>query len=87
VVTLTTVGYGDIAPITTTGRLAAAVLMVTGIAVLGLLAGSLASFLGLEQDQTSAEPEPASPPVDELVAEVRALRVAVERLQSDRTST
>jgi voltage-gated potassium channel len=87
VVTLTTVGYGDIAPITTTGRLAAAVLMVTGIAVLGLLAGSLASFLGLEQDQPSAEPEPASPPVDELVAEVRALRVAVERLQSDRTST
>jgi voltage-gated potassium channel len=49
-VTLTTVGYGDITPVTTTGRLAAATLMITGIAVLGLLAGSLATFLGLDPD-------------------------------------
>lgn len=44
VVTLTTVGYGDIVPETLTGRTAAVMIMLTGVAVLGLLAGSLASF-------------------------------------------
>ena len=78
-------GYGDIAPITTTGRLAASVLMVTGIAVLGGLAGSLASFLRLDQEPDVAEAGPP-PTVDaDLAAEVRALRAAVERLQLDRT--
>lgn len=44
IVTLTTVGYGDIVPKTSTGRWAAVMIMITGIAVLGLLSGSLASF-------------------------------------------
>ena len=53
IVTMTTVGYGDIVPKTPTGRWAAVVIMLTGVAVLGLLAGSLASFFRLEK--------PASP--------------------------
>jgi voltage-gated potassium channel len=48
VVTLTTVGYGDIVPKTPTGRLAAVTIMITGIAVLGVLAGALASFFRLD---------------------------------------
>ena len=48
VVTLTTVGYGDIVPVTATGRWAAVVIMITGVSVLGLLAGSLASFFRLD---------------------------------------
>jgi len=48
-VTMTTVGYGDIVPKTPTGRWAAVVIMLTGVAVLGLLAGSLASFFRLEK--------------------------------------
>jgi voltage-gated potassium channel len=56
IVTLTTVGYGDIVPKTSTGRWAAVMIMVTGIAVLGVLSGSLASFFRLDSDQ---EPEPA----------------------------
>jgi voltage-gated potassium channel len=56
VVTLTTVGYGDIVPKTSTGRWAAVTIMVTGIAVLGLLSGSLASFFRVEpRDATPAE--------------------------------
>src|SRR6185295_3133059 len=47
IVTLTTVGYGDIVPKTTAGRGAGVMIMVTGIAILGLLAGSLASFFRL----------------------------------------
>lgn len=48
IVTLTTVGYGDIVPKTPTGRWAAVAIMVTGVAVLGLLSGSLASFFRLD---------------------------------------
>jgi len=48
IVTLTTVGYGDIVPETTTGRIAAVMIMLTGVAVLGLLAGTLASFFRLQ---------------------------------------
>jgi voltage-gated potassium channel len=63
IVTLTTVGYGDIVPTTTTGRWAGVTIMVTGIAVLGLLSGSLASFFRLESDDTPSSPGPqtASP--------------------------
>jgi voltage-gated potassium channel len=62
IVTLTTVGYGDITPITTTGRWAGVAIMVTGIAVLGVLAGSLASFFRL--DPPGAAASSASVPAD-----------------------
>jgi voltage-gated potassium channel len=52
IVTLTTVGYGDIVPETTTGRIAAVMIMLTGVAVLGLLAGTLASFFRLQPSGT-----------------------------------
>ncbi|HUC21810.1 MAG TPA: potassium channel family protein [Streptosporangiaceae bacterium] len=93
IVTLTTVGYGDIVPKTTTGRWVAIVIMITGIAVLGLLAGSLASFFRLD----NGKPADGSSPADEaehaaaaatssdaalqaLAAEVSALRYQVEAL-------
>ena len=47
IVTLTTVGYGDIVPKTTAGRVDGVMIMITGVSVLGLLAGSMASFFGL----------------------------------------
>jgi voltage-gated potassium channel len=37
VVTLTTVGYGDVYPVTPEGRLAAAILMLLGIGLFGLI--------------------------------------------------
>jgi voltage-gated potassium channel len=43
--TLTTVGYGDKYPVTTEGRLIAAVLMTTGVALCGTFAGYIASLL------------------------------------------
>ena len=44
-VTLTTVGYGDITPVTLVGRLIAAVDMVVGIGVLAVLTAKIASTL------------------------------------------
>jgi voltage-gated potassium channel len=56
VVTLTTVGYGDIVPKTVDGRWAGVVLMVTGIAIIGALAGSLANFLRIDRTPPPSKP-------------------------------
>ena len=45
VMTVTTVGYGDIVPTTTAGRVVASGLMVVGFASLSLLTGFVASLL------------------------------------------
>ena len=57
IVTLTTVGYGDIVPITVPGRIAAVVIMVMGVALLGVIAGSLASFLRLSPQEEEKDEE------------------------------
>ncbi len=55
IVTVTTVGYGDVTPLTWQGRTVAAMLMVTGIGTIGLLASSLASVL-VRNDDRAASP-------------------------------
>jgi voltage-gated potassium channel len=93
--TLTTVGYGDVVPQTSTGRWAAAVIMITGIAVLGVLAGALASFFRLDDSQADAG-SPASESarvtstdaaLQTLTAEVAALRRQMEVLTRRLTGT
>lgn len=44
-VTITTVGYGDHTPITPTGRIITAFLMVAGMALIGVITASLASWV------------------------------------------
>jgi voltage-gated potassium channel len=90
IVTLTTVGYGDIVPKTSTGRWAAIVIMITGIAVLGVLAGSLSSFFRLDNgtsptdSRTDGPAENTASPHDAalqaLTTEVVALRQQVAAL-------
>ena len=48
VATLTTVGYGDVVPITTLGRMVAAMVMITGLGVFGLWTGILATGFAAE---------------------------------------
>jgi voltage-gated potassium channel len=48
VVTLTTVGYGDIVPITVLGRMIAALVMICGLGVFGLWTGILATGFAAE---------------------------------------
>ncbi len=45
VVTLTTVGYGDVYPVTPEGRLAASILMLLGIGLFGAITATITSYL------------------------------------------
>ena len=53
VVTLTTVGYGDISPSTLVGRMVAVTLMVVGIGLVGAVTASVASYFLAPKRQTS----------------------------------
>jgi voltage-gated potassium channel len=84
VVTITTVGYGDLAPVTIGGRLIAIGVMVGGIALLGTITASLASWflerVSSDDDRTRAE---ARVNVERLSAEIAELRelIASRELQ------
>jgi voltage-gated potassium channel len=50
--TMTTVGYGDKVPVTPGGKAIAAVLMLTGVAIYGALAATMATFFIKQADKT-----------------------------------
>ena len=77
--TITTVGYGDEYPVTAEGRLVAVLLMVGGIALLGVVTAAVASwFVGrvaeAAQAQDDADDAALRAEVRELTDEVRRLR-------------
>ena len=76
ITTMTTVGYGDRFPVTGTGRLVAAGLMVGGIALLGVVTATLASWL---VERVAEETEASDV---QLTREIAALREQVARLSA-----
>ena len=70
VVTLTTVGYGDLSPATPGGRATAVVLMVTSIGVVSFITANIAAFF-IEEDEAS-----------DLAAEVRSLHQRLDRIET-----
>jgi voltage-gated potassium channel len=79
VTTVTTVGYGDHYPVTTEGRFVAVGLMLAGIALIGVVTASFATWLldrvrQVEQDVTTD----ITSSLDALRAEVAALREQLE---------
>ncbi|WP_206487809.1 potassium channel family protein [Rhodococcus sp. KRD162] len=82
--TVTTVGYGDYSPTTATGRLIAVGLMVAGIALLGVVTATLASWLVQKvAEQDDANQAATAQQVAELTAHITALRT---ELASQRTT-
>ncbi len=80
--TVTTVGYGDRFPVTEQGRLVAAALMLCGIALLGVVTASLASYIvdRVGEQEESIE-QRTHRDVERLVREVQALRAEVAALR------
>ncbi len=84
-VTITTVGYGDVYPITRNGRLSAVVLMFSGLAVLGIMAGALASFFGFGDDAPPSSDQPETIDADALAARLNELDRAVAAVRAQIT--
>ncbi len=81
--TVTTVGYGDRFPMTGTGRLVAILLMLGGIALLGIVTAGLASWLLDRIREVESETQAATRrDLAGLTAELHALRREVERLST-----
>jgi voltage-gated potassium channel len=82
IVTLTTVGYGDIVPITRQGRVAGTFLMFTGVATLGLISATLASMFRLTPSGRTESEVPASGDVPpDVVTELASVREQLGAIQ------
>jgi voltage-gated potassium channel len=83
-ITLATVGYGDRFPVTPEGRFIGAVIVITGIALLGTISAFLASFLmdpsGKRDAEILKDSEKANATINDLLSEVKALRAEVQAL-------
>jgi voltage-gated potassium channel len=95
ITTISTVGYGDRYPVTTEGRLVAASLMVAGIALLGVVTASLASWfvenlrqsgaaVERELDEVSADVNRAEVQLAAVLAELRTINARLDELERSR---
>ncbi|QWT23501.1 ion transporter [Subtercola sp. PAMC28395] len=79
-VTITTVGYGDYVPITGEGRLIAVGLMIAGIALLGVITATLASWLVDRVRSGEARVESANVDhIDALATQLEEMRAELAR--------
>ena len=74
--TVTTVGYGDTAPVTAVGRGLGVLLMFVGIGVFGIFTANVAAFFVEEEGKSEGERRE-----QELLVEIRALREEVRALR------
>ncbi len=83
--TITTVGYGDNIPMTTTGRVVAVALMIGGVALLGTITATIASWL---VQQVADQDEASQSATRQQVAELtRRIDVLTELLTSGAPGT
>ena len=81
IVTLTTVGYGDVYPVTALGRVFAAIISLAGIGVVALPAGVFAS--AFSDELREREIKKLRDRVEEVETEVEELEQDIEDLETD----
>jgi voltage-gated potassium channel len=81
--TVTTVGYGDVTPVTTAGRAVGAVVMLEGIAFLAIVTAAITStFIGRVQERLAAKGEAEEERAEErLNARLDDLAGRLERME------
>ncbi|MEV6795649.1 potassium channel family protein [Streptomyces sp. NPDC051320] len=82
--TMTTVGYGDHSPTTGLGRVVAVGLMISGIALLGVVTANIAAWFISRFERDDEEEHRRTAAIEALTAEVSSLRAAVAALAADR---
>jgi len=75
--TITTVGYGDVYPVTAEGRILAMVLMISGIGMFGILSGLAASFFVHQNKENIVNEE------NKILARLEKLEEKIDRLKRD----
>ncbi|HEX2212173.1 MAG TPA: potassium channel family protein, partial [Mycobacterium sp.] len=81
ITTITTVGYGDLTPVTATGRVIAVLLMIGGISLVGSITATLASWIVQRvADEQSAGEEVTTAHIHQVLVELDQLRGDVRRL-------
>jgi voltage-gated potassium channel len=78
--TMTTVGYGDHAPTTGLGRMLAVGLMLSGIALLGVVTANIATWFIARFERDDMAEQRQTEAIERLAEEVRALRAEVALL-------
>ncbi|MBC2901466.1 potassium channel family protein [Streptomyces cupreus] len=82
--TMTTVGYGDHAPTTGLGRILAVGLMLSGIALLGVVTANIAAWFIARFEMDDVEERRQTEAIQQLTEEVRQLRAEVASLSEQR---
>ncbi|HEV2086788.1 MAG TPA: ion channel, partial [Cryptosporangiaceae bacterium] len=80
ITTMTTVGYGDRYPVTGQGRLVAGVLMISGIAILGVVTATIAAWFVGQFAATDAKVEFVADEVQQVGGAVHAVDDDVDRV-------
>ncbi|WP_329116766.1 potassium channel family protein [Streptomyces sp. NBC_01465] len=80
--TMTTVGYGDHAPTTGLGRIIAVGLMLSGIALLGVVTANIAAWFISRFNKDDEQERRQTAAIEALTAEVVSLRAEVRQLSA-----
>ena len=74
ITTVTTVGYGDVYPVSNAGRIIAVLLMIGGISLVGVVTAALASWIieSVAEEETATQAATAAH-IEELRSEIREL--------------
>jgi voltage-gated potassium channel len=82
IVTVTTVGYGDIVPHTEAGRAVAVIVMTTGIGTAALVVGAASQRFVVGEVSRGADDATAAPTITDIHDELLALRADVAALRA-----
>jgi len=86
--TVTTVGYGDIVPDQTAGKVIAGFLMLGGLSLLSVVTAAITSgFVSRAEDRRrSTEEDPVLQKLDQLARELQAIKTELQHRRPDTTS-
>ena len=80
--TVTTVGYGDVVPGSTAGKVIATFLMLGGLSLFAVVTGAITSaFVAQRQKDMAGAGDPVTRKLDEVTAKLDALQSEVARLR------
>jgi voltage-gated potassium channel len=79
--TVTTVGYGDVVPGSTVGKVIASLLMLGGLSLFAVVTGAITSaFVAQRQKDMIGAEDPVTRKLDEMIIKLDALQAEVARL-------